>query len=105
LKYSASRLDIYQQSSYAMVKLLLDAGAEVNAQNDEKETPLHLGSKIIRYNLVKNIKNKKKTFFSAAKYGQAETLVLLLAYKADFSLKNSDGQIAFDKMQTKSPNH
>jgi ankyrin repeat protein len=39
-----------------MVKLLLDAGAEVNAQNDEKETPLHLGSKIIRYNLVKNIK-------------------------------------------------
>jgi ankyrin repeat protein len=89
-----------------MVKLLLDAGAEVNAQNDEKETPLHLGSKIIRYNLVKNIKNKKKkTFFSAAKYGQAETLVLLLAYKADFSLKNSDGQIAFDKMQTKSPNH
>ncbi len=60
MKYSASRLDIYQQSSYAMVKLLLDAGAEVNAQNDEKETPLHLGSKIIRYNLVKNIKNKKK---------------------------------------------
>jgi ankyrin repeat protein len=52
LKYSASRLDINEKSSYGMVKILLDAGAEVNAQNNEKETPLHLGSKIIHYNLV-----------------------------------------------------
>jgi ankyrin repeat protein len=78
--HMASRIDIYQNSSYGMVKLLLDAGAEVNAQNNEKETPLHL----------------------AAKYGQAETLILLLAHKADFSLKNSNGLIAFETMQTKS---
>jgi hypothetical protein len=44
LNLLASDYNLHGCPTYGMVKVLLDAGADVNAQSNENGTPLHLGN-------------------------------------------------------------
>ncbi|CAF96498.1 unnamed protein product [Tetraodon nigroviridis] len=63
-------IDNYEE----MVKILLDRGANVNAQDNELWTPLH----------------------AAATCGHAGLVIILIAYGADLLAVNSDGNMPYD---------
>ena len=48
----------YEHDSIELVQILLDKGADVNAQNNSKQTPLHIACKCESIELVQILLNK-----------------------------------------------
>jgi len=80
---------------YYLVKILIDAGADVNARSEKSYTPLHsAASKNMFPHELKHIKNNEaKTDIS---YGHFQSCVELLKYGADKTIKNENGQTPYD---------
>lgn len=88
----------------AAVKLLIEAGADVNVASDVKTTPLHYSpnGEITELLLAKgadvSARNKGgwTPLHSASKFGRTETLRLLLKHDADINAKTDDGLTALE---------
>ena len=59
---------------YELVKYFIDKGSDVNKQNFDKETPLHLAARNKNMKIIK----------------------ILLDHKAKLDIPNKDGEIPFD---------
>ena len=95
-------LDACKNGNIDLVKKMLSYGADVNAKNNNGNTPLHLASRKGHTEIVKlllehgadaNVKNNDgETAFDWASYeGHTEIVKLSLEYGADVNVKDNDG--------------
>ena len=94
-------------NKYNMCELLLDLGADIEAQNSKGRTPLHIAvlnnnkaltDLLLSYDADINcVDNKQYTpLFYATILGNKEIIEMLLLHNADISLKNIYNETCFD---------
>lgn len=91
-------------------KLLIDAGAELNYQNDDGSTALHtavafgnteVAKLLIDAGIGLNIKNKEgaTALHTAAFFGNKEIVEVMLEKGADKTIKNGAGKTAYETVE------
>ncbi|XP_078001472.1 transient receptor potential cation channel subfamily A member 1 homolog isoform X2 [Glandiceps talaboti] len=100
-RYDNTPLHIASQKGYhAIVKTLLEAGAVIDAKNEEDQTPVHLAAKYGKTRTVTELVKRKRMIINdedensntplhlAALEGHVKTLQALLAIGADIGARN-----------------
>ncbi|XP_074658298.1 transient receptor potential cation channel subfamily A member 1 homolog isoform X1 [Tubulanus polymorphus] len=100
-RYDNSPLHIAAMKGYlAIVKSLLDHGAQLDAKNEEEQTPLHLGAKYGRTKVVRELVRRNKMIVNdededsntalhlAALAGHAKVAAELIEMGADIEARN-----------------
>ena len=76
-----------------IVKHLIDAGADINIQSDDQETPLHLGKLYISCEKKKNYTKHLTIACISEQLGVAK---LLIEKGCNRDLKDAEGKTAFE---------
>ncbi|KAK3103049.1 hypothetical protein FSP39_016076 [Pinctada imbricata] len=100
-RYDNHPLHVAAQDGYlAVVKALLDSGADLDCKNEEEQTPLHLAAKFGRTNVVKEIvlrdkssvndedENSDTPLHLAAMNGHNKVAQVLIKCSADVAARN-----------------
>ena len=101
-EYDSKLHDAAKDGDAELVKLLIDAGADVNKANEKGETPLYWAAANGRTECVKLLidagadvnkadKDGRTPLILAAYYGHAECVKLLINAGADVNMANEDG--------------